>query len=246
MYAKCTPGAPDHCGLCGEINMPIDLFTELKAKKFCLPVVDIKTGRYKSFQETYGTPESWVEVLPKTTAKKEQKLPWRFQQNKARCIVACAACLKPRVVYSDKRILKADMTIFKNGLEATEYMCGQDLFQKEFAIVDPGAQGYDKQSLFFDRFKTSHKITCASPIQKNYYTLKEAKTICYQCISELNDRPDILEKIVKAKELYSVVLPSCLSVACGKFKTANPKRPKRPAPGARPKPAAKRRRGGKG
>ena len=46
--------------------------------------------------------------------------------------------------------------------------------------------------------------------------------------------------------LYTVVLPSCLSVACGKFKTANPKRPKRPAPGARPKPAAKRRRGGKG
>ena len=105
---------------------------------------------------------------------------------------------------------------------------------------------YDKQKLFFDRFKTSHKITCASPIQKNYYTLKEATNICYQCISDLNDQPDILEKIVKAKELYSVVLPSCLSVACGKFKTANPKRPKRPAPRARPKPAAKRRRGGKG
>ena len=80
------------------------------------------------------------------------------------------------------------------------------------------------------------------PVQKTYYSLKDSKPICHKCISDLTDRADIIEMIEAQKELFSVVLPTCLSKDCGKFTTERQKRPKRPAPGARP--PAKRRRGG--
>ena len=124
-------------------------------------------------------------------------------------------------------------------------MCGQDVFAPGFTVVDVSDDAHEQQKNFFERFKTSHKISCTSPIEKIYYSTKGSRDICYKCISDLSDREDILEKIQKAKLKYSVVLPTCLSVECGKFMTSNQKRPKRPAPGARPA-AKKRRRGDAG
>ena len=191
----------------------------IATKKFCLPVVDQTTKRYKPFNETFGRPESWIEVLPKGSKLVEQNLPWRMRSPKARYTIQCAACLKPRVVFSDKRILRKELRCFLNGIENTEYMCGQDVFPEGFALVSRDHESYESQKVFFERFKTSHKLACSMPVQKTYYSLKDSKPICHKCISDLTDRADIIEMIEAQKELFSVVLPTCVSKECGKFTT---------------------------
>ena len=116
------------------------------------------------------------------------------------------------------------------------------MFPQGFALVPSKNGRYKTQKVFFERFKTSHKVTCGTPISAAYYSMKGSQAICYKCGSALSERPGILEMIKAHKELCGTVLPTCLSQGCGKFSTGRPKRPKRPAPGARPASAAKRRR----
>ena len=71
-------------------------------------------------------------------------------------------------------------------------LCGQDVFPKGFTLVESNDSQHSEQELFYDRFETSHKVCCDSPIESAFYSLKQVAPICYRCGCDLSKLDEIL------------------------------------------------------
>ena len=203
------------------------MFQELKQKRFCLPVTT--SGQYRSFADSFGQPDSWLEVdLPKMNSDKWEA-PFRLHQTSARGDIACVSCGKRRVFFSKSRLLSKERPLFQCGIENIEFQCGEPLFPEDFGVVSPDHTDFDKQKDFFERFVVNQNLSYDSPVETILYKTTK-HIICRICGVDLSENQGILDDIERLSTKFYTVIPTCKSEECGEFYC---KRPKKRAAGKR-------------
>ena len=135
--------------------------------------------------------------------------------------------------------------LLQAGLESKEYFCGEPIFMANFTLVGRDDSKFAIEKEFFSRFVVRTELTCDSYIDKKYYSNQTAmegvEMLCYRCGENLSERPDIIASILKERENFHCVLPTCKSAGCGRMKCERKKKVKRSAPNAKSPPAKRSR-----
>ena len=135
--------------------------------------------KYKSFDELYGTitTEQYRPSKSKTTAS-THGIPFSPNAQTARELVCCTECLKPRVIYSQKKLTLAESTVLFRSLEGLLYSCGSTLKGIEVECRD----GEDSSlSTLFERLFVRQNLSCDDPVEVPYYSSDRFEDVCAHC-----------------------------------------------------------------
>ena len=121
-------------------------------------------------------------------------------KEKARSLVPCVSCLKPRVIYADAKTFKQEQRNISTHIEVLHYTCGSPLFPEEHRL----------HSSIVVKLMTS----CSDNIEISYYSSEKFASICIYCANSEN-LMDISEDINKN---YRKVYPLHTSCSIGKKK----------------------------
>ena len=193
---KC--GKPDCEFNCGPLRMPSAAFDELIGKRRAtgcqivpLPEHTIQSGKdhFDTYQNLKGRPTS-EKHMPSfkpaleasADAKKADKATARavaerakdakaelFHATRARLLVVCTECGKPRVIYSLARLTNEQKALAQSLIDdLSSYVCGATpLFPEGHELGD---------KLFVRR-----ALTCGMPVEKQHYTSKQFRDCCSWC-----------------------------------------------------------------
>ena len=171
-----------NCKYHKPVRMNINDFQ--KVKWLPMPTLNLQSPseeKYKTFEEAIKLDNLPTDKdRPGMTAKpvKDSNVPvanFKCTQQKARKIICCKECKKPRLVYKDKVFSDQDHVSFENIMEEVSYSCGSWLLPPGHPLVN----------LIF----ISTNITCKSPISSQYYSkigknLDGYRNICFWCLEE--------------------------------------------------------------
>lgn len=123
---KCDPDDPEKCSFCGPLVAPRTPFDEIKKVRMPDPTPDpTRDGKFSHWEELkfqgMTTSErhrpSFAENVPVWASGKSMK------KERARDIVICGACMKPRVIFSQRKLTKDEMRILNHAKDVTDYQC---------------------------------------------------------------------------------------------------------------------------
>ncbi len=200
-----------------SLNLPQSLLSEIVTKKIPIPQ-SAGNGHYKKFSELYGTPESLIQYpLPRTSTqmandrKKKLRLPFKANKNRIKNWITCVSCDKPRAVFTQKMIKKAEIHLkhqLSKYLEDLHFVCGEALIPPE----DPEFNDLRNKFVTVDRTKT-----CESSIETFYYQEEDNPLICGWCCESLSAKN--VRKYQGYKLSYESVIPNCGKINCVSLNT---------------------------
>ena len=97
----------DVCNICQPPQLPLDIFLGLDWLPDPMPR-DENDEKFKSFEEVYRT-ETKEEYRPSHVENLDEPLKHLFTKDRAIELIECATCLKPRVIYGEKKVWKANV-----------------------------------------------------------------------------------------------------------------------------------------
>ena len=157
---KCNQEA---CKVCNSPRLDLTTFSTLN----WLPDPEccaIDANKFLPFGSLYGK-ETTEKFRPSLKDKKEEDKGRDFSASKARNVIICGECLKPRIVYAQYVLTPAQKTCVERAKESADYVCGAPLLPDEHATL------YVRVGL-----------QCASPIETAYYSSNlSLPLICYYC-----------------------------------------------------------------
>lgn len=166
------------CKFHGWIRAPMDIFNELKWLPS--PECNSATGQYKSFEEVYGN-EPHDKDRPGNKEQDEENAPkptgWNIATQRARMIVYCSECERPRLIYAKKALSEEENATLLDYFEDNPLICGQHIDFGELKIQEVFMKG---------------KLYCYAKVSKQYYQasyLEGYKLICSVCLDEKNVKP---------------------------------------------------------
>nr|XP_022291341.1 uncharacterized protein LOC111102766 [Crassostrea virginica] len=154
------------------------------------------------FIEVYGqnTDDTYMQsaqVLENPATVNDQRNREVFKTQKVCGIVVCEEYLKPRCIYSDKKLTREQEELLLRLMEDHLYTCGNSLVPED--VVDPG---------IFVR----EAINCTTEVETFYFStsLKHyLPPVCVPCGSVDNLLEETDPYISSLYEQYSVVRPIC-------------------------------------
>ena len=184
------------CSICTPPRLPPEIFSSLHHLPD--PVPDSTGEHYKNFEDLYGTftTEKFRPTLLKGS-KKSHGLPFQPNAQFARnvCVtIQCCECLKPRVLYSQRKLKYPEEVLLQNLLCDVMYSCGSQL--SDLVCDDTPPSHRD----LLQRVFVLGNLTCSAQVETAYYSSQVFENICVHC-----GKPDGL---VRGEEAVDVV-PTC-------------------------------------
>ena len=123
--------------------------------------------KFQHFDDLYGkeTMEvfrpSYVENLYETNKA-------LLIREKAQDSTECVACLKPRVVFANKKEWKTHLNQITSHLEELYHICGNELFEEGHPL--------------HEKIVTRRMLNCSDPMETQYYSSSvNFPNVCYFC-----------------------------------------------------------------
>lgn len=136
---------------------------------------------YKSFSDLYGTlttEQHRPTLKNKNASSSSHGIPFSPNAQTARELILCSECLKPRVIYSQRKLSIFDESVLSRTIEGLFYSCGSVLQGLEVEV----RSGEDPSVLtLFDRVFVRENLTCDKPIEVPYYSSERFELICTSC-----------------------------------------------------------------
>ncbi len=130
------------CAMCLPPKLPLEIFQQLCA--FPDPMkANGSSESYLPFENVYGKPTSEIfrpSLKSKPTTSSEK--PFRLAAETVTDAVVCGECLKPRCVYSIRRLTREEFQRLGRVKEDILFVCGGPLFSEmsdlsRFAVLNP-------------------------------------------------------------------------------------------------------------
>ncbi len=121
-------------------RLPMDVFERLKI--FPDPIKKVASDSYEDFSDVYGklTTEKDRPSLAKNIHKEKPTKPFRMTAETVCDVVVCGYCLKPRCVYSKRKLNQSEKIEFHRCKEDYMYTCGGTMLPENsdlFSICCP-------------------------------------------------------------------------------------------------------------
>lgn len=186
------------CSICAPPRLPAEVFETLHYLPD--PVPDVTGEHYKQFDTVYGTctTERYCPSLVEKS-KKSHGMPFQPNAQFARCVcetLQCSECLKPRVLYSQRKLKMQEVQYLKNQLAGMMYSCGTILSELFGQNISP------EQTNIVSRVFVRANLACTDPVETAYYSSGVFDDVCINC-GDPND-------IVQGEEAADI-LPTCQS-----------------------------------
>ena len=153
------------CSICKPPRLPEDVFKQLCHLPDPVPDTDM---HYKSFTSLYGTltTEKHLPSL-KSKGKSSHGIPFSLNSHTARVLILCSECLRPRVVYSQRKLSVLEETVFSSTTVDLLYTCGNTLKGVEVEIRRDEPLSV---LTLFERVFVRANLTCDEPVEIPYYS----------------------------------------------------------------------------
>ena len=201
------------CTICAPPRLPPEVFSSLYHLPD--PVPDCTGEHYKNFEEIYGTSttEQFRPTLLKGV-KKSHGLPFQPNAQFARNVcetIQCCECLKPRVLYSQRKLKHPEERCLQDLLCDVMYSCGSQLSD----LVSDDTPPLHRDLL--QRVFVLGNLTCSTRVETAYYSSQVFENVCVHC--------GTLDEIMRGEEAVDIV-PTCESCFNSKPKVFKRKRSK--------------------
>ena len=167
------------CSICRPPRLPPEVFATIH--NLPDPHKDPSSEHYKAFNNMYGamTTEQDRPSL-QSASKQSHGLPFSLSAQTCRNvaeIVCCGECLRPRVLYSQKKVVYGERVVVRRMLEQILYTCGSKL------DIEPIIHRGDPPtaSTVFTRVMVRMNLTCNDPVEIPYYSSECFEDICVHC-----------------------------------------------------------------
>lgn len=166
----------EDCSICRPPWLAQEVFRELHHLPDLVPEDCL---HYKSFSDLYGTLTS-EQHRPslKKNASLSHGIPFSPNAQTAREIILCCECLKPRVVYSQRKLSIWDERALVHTVEGIFFTCGSSLQGLELEVQsgeDPSV------ATLFSQVFVRANLTCDMPVEVPYYSSEQFAMICTSC-----------------------------------------------------------------
>ena len=186
------------CSICAPPQLPAEVFETLH--HIPDPVPDVTGEHYKEFETLYGscTMEKYCPSLVEKS-RKSHGMPFQPNAQFARCVcktLQCSECLKPRVLYSQRKLRVQEVESLKDQLTGMMYSCGSLLSELLGQEISP------EQTNIVSRVFVRANLACTDPVETAYYSSGVFDDVCIHC-GDPND-------IVRGEEAADI-LPTCMN-----------------------------------
>ncbi len=151
-----------NCNICRPPRLAEEVFKELHHLPDPVPENSL---HYKSFSDLYGTlttEQHRPTLKNKNASSSSHGIPFSPNAQTARELILCSECLKPRVIYSQRKLSIFDESVLSRTIEGLFYSCGSVLQGLEVEV----RSGEDPSVLtLFDRVFVRENLTCDKPIE---------------------------------------------------------------------------------
>ena len=167
------------CSICKPPRLPPEVLASIHHLPD--PLKDSNSEHHQPFNDLYGamTTEQDRPSL-QNVCKQTHGLPFSPSAQTCRNIakvVLYSECLRPRVLYSQKKVSYGERTVVRRTLEQMLYSCGSKL------DIEPVILGGDPSSAatVFTRVMVRLNLTCSNPVEVPYYSSECFEDICVHC-----------------------------------------------------------------
>ena len=126
----------EDCDICESPRLPQSEFSRLNF--FPDPMKKPASDSYLSFEEVWGKETSEKDrpsLTPPKNVKEKPKKPFRMTAETVCDYVVCMECLKPRCLYSSKRLAHSQYTQLQCYKEEFLYSCGASVLHEESTLA---------------------------------------------------------------------------------------------------------------
>ena len=201
------------CQFCSPFRLP----EALRSGLHFLPDPQPRAGdstRYGSFDDLYGTVTSG-KFRPSAKSnsatgetKEDDDDRTSFSGPRARSLITCAECARPRVIYAQFQLDSRQQVLLDTVTNLSVYQCGDPLHHEENSSVDKLGDGRANRLYM-------KKHTCHSIVERAYYSCKRFPDVCSHC----GDSADLATASEEVKARWKVVLPICTGcISSGKVR----------------------------
>lgn len=143
------------------------------------PIPGDDQQHYKPFSNVYGTLTTEKDrPLSKKEGKKDNGIPFNPSAQTARSLILCCECLRPRVVYFQRRLSYLETSAISWTIEGFLYTCGTTLHGVE---VQSRRDDPPTMSTLFQRVFVCENLTCEDPVEVPYYSCEAFPMIGVHC-----------------------------------------------------------------
>ena len=162
------------CSICSPPQLPVEVFNTLHHLPD--PVPDITGEHYQDFEQLYGTATS-ERYRPSLTEKSRKSHGMPFQPNAqfARCVgmtLQCCECIRPRVLYSQRKLKYYELSVLKEILSIVAYSCGSLLCE----LVSQETSSLHRELI--GRVFVKANLTCSDKVETAYYSSELFEDVC--------------------------------------------------------------------
>ena len=171
------------CNICLPPRLQPDVFSTLAFLPDPVPADD---QHYKKFDDIYGTltSEKHRPSLKDEGCKQSHDMPLSPSAQTAANVgelILCSECLRPRVMYSQRKLGHHDIDVLIRSIEDTLYVCGSRISDIEVILIpsDPPSTADVMKRVF-----VRANLSCRDDIEVPFYSSECFASICSHCACE--------------------------------------------------------------
>ena len=149
------------CDTCCPPRLPVVEFMKLHWVPDPTPRGD-DNSKFLHFEDLYGkeTEEIFRPTMSNISRRINKSL---LAREKARGVISCKDCLKPRVIYGDKKLWKIEENVISRHTETIFYRCGVPIFAEDHPLSE--------------KVVTRCMLKCSDPVELLYFSTKKIRLV---------------------------------------------------------------------
>ena len=169
------------CNICKPPRLPQPIFQSLH--HIPDPVPDSDGLHYKPFEDLYAkstTEQHRPSLQVDSKHRKSHGIPFSPSAQTARTvsqIVMCSECLRPRVIYAQKKLSFQEVLQVERILEDVYFTCGSSLQD----IDSSHGVGSTTDSQLLSKVSVRANLTCNDPVEISFYSSESFPDVCVHC-----------------------------------------------------------------
>ena len=169
------------CSICRTPRLPQDVFSTLAFLPDPVPDPD-NEEHYKKFDDLYGTHTSEKHRPSlKDGSKQSHGMPFSPSGQTAANVgelILCSECLRPRVMYSQRKLSHHDVRVLLTSIEHVLYICGSKLCNVEVVLApsDPSSAADVLSRVFVHA-----NLCCRDDMEVLFYSSECFALLCSHC-----------------------------------------------------------------
>ena len=153
------------CDTCRPPRLPLVEFMKLHWVPHPTPRDD-DNSKFLHFEDLYGKEREEI-FRPTYVENLDEDNKSLLVKEKAREVISCKDCLRPRVIYGDKKLWKIEEHMISRHTETIFYRCGVPLFAEDQPLSG--------------KVVTRCMLKCSDPVELLYFSSKKFPSCCYWC-----------------------------------------------------------------